>query len=249
MQLVPQSTFVTPHYIQELGEEGLTLHDVAKSLGIEFKNAKVALEKNINDYTAVEISTTVASGPIRGNVEVTSYALSTDDAKFFVASYRNEIGKAYLRFLIQCEKAVLRGTTRSGYEPISPVLRDSLEAYSLLGVPLHLVQIEAVKDVKALTGRDLTNGLAIAPAQQRIQDEDVFLAPTELAKHLGFQSAIAVNRALERAGLQVRCNDEWTPTAEASGLVFRQAWTRGPKSGYHLKWRLTHVQSKLESAK
>jgi hypothetical protein len=130
---------------------------------------------------------------------------------------------------------------------VAPVLRDALEAYSLLGVPLHLVQQEAVKDVKALTGRDLTNGLALAPAQQRIPDEDVFLAPTELAKHLGFQSAIAVNRALERAGLQVRRNGEWVPTEGASGLFFRQAWTNGSKSGYNLRWRLAAIAKALKS--
>jgi phage anti-repressor protein len=249
MSLVPQnpeSTFVTPHYLQELGEEGLTLHEVAASLGIEFKEAKRALEKNISDYTAVEFATSVASGPIRGNVEVTSYALSTDDAKFFVASYRNEVGKAYLRFLIQCEKALMQ-RDRSPYVPVAPALRDALEAYSLLGAPLHLVQIEAVKRVKQQTGQDLTSGLAIAPAQQRIPDEDIFLAPTELAPHLGLQSAIAVNRALERAGLQVRRNGEWFPTEEASGLFFRQSWTRGSKSGYNLRWRLSAITKALKS--
>ena len=36
--------------------------------------------------------------------EVESYVLSVEDAKFFVAGYNNEVGKAYRRWLIQCEK-------------------------------------------------------------------------------------------------------------------------------------------------
>jgi hypothetical protein len=249
MQLVPQSTFVTPHYIQELGEEGLTLHEVAKSLGIEVKHAKVAYELSSEDYSGVEVSTHQTIQEVTGFSyvrEVKSYALSTDDAKFFVASYRNEVGKAYLRFLIQCEKAVLQ-RDRTPYVAVAPALKDSLEAYSLLGVPLHLVQQEAVKRVKQQTGQDLTSGLALAPAQQRIPDEDVFLAPTELAQRLGLKSAIAANRALEKAGLQERRNGEWIPTTAASGISFRQAWTNGSKTGYNLRWRLSAIIKALNT--
>lgn len=101
---VTGSTFVIPSAKSELnGELGLTLHEVATSLGIEFKHAKAVLEKNINDYSTVEISATVNAG-FAGTVEVKSYVLDVDDAKLFVASYNNDVGKGYRKFLIQCEK-------------------------------------------------------------------------------------------------------------------------------------------------
>jgi hypothetical protein len=56
-EAMTQSKFIAPHYITELGEEGLTLHEIAQSLGIQFKHAKEALEKNLSDYSTVEIST------------------------------------------------------------------------------------------------------------------------------------------------------------------------------------------------
>jgi phage anti-repressor protein len=67
--------------------------------------AKVAFEKNINDYSAVEFSATVEGG-FAGPKEVKSYILTVEDAKFFVAGYNNEIGKAYRRHLIQCESTL-----------------------------------------------------------------------------------------------------------------------------------------------
>jgi phage anti-repressor protein len=101
--LIP-SQFVSPSPRSELnGELGLDLHEIAKSLGAEFKEIKRVFEKNINDYSAVEFSTLVEGG-FAGPKEVKSYVLSVEDAKFFVAGYNNEVGKAYRRWLIQCEK-------------------------------------------------------------------------------------------------------------------------------------------------
>jgi hypothetical protein len=80
-------------------------------LGISFGHAKVAYEKNSSDYSGIEIS--IPSGnPV--NPIVLSYSLTTEDAKFFVAGYNNETGKAYRRFLISCERKLLPfGTLRA----------------------------------------------------------------------------------------------------------------------------------------
>ena len=110
--LVQGSSFVAPHFISELGCEGLTLHEVAKSLGIEFKHAKEAFTKNINKYDGVKISAS-SGNPINPTVE--TYVLCTDDAKLFVASYNNDLGWAYRKFLIQCEKAIMKIPTMLEY--------------------------------------------------------------------------------------------------------------------------------------
>lgn len=97
--------FVSPSPRSELnGELGLDHYQIAKSLGAEPADIKRALDKNRNDYSLMETSTIVDAGPIRGKMEVPLYILSLEDAKFFVAGYNNEVGKAYRRWLIQCEK-------------------------------------------------------------------------------------------------------------------------------------------------
>ena len=56
LALVPNNGFVAPHFIEELGCEGLTLHEVAKSLEIQFCHAKENLMKNIKHYSGIEVS-------------------------------------------------------------------------------------------------------------------------------------------------------------------------------------------------
>jgi len=138
---VSNTSFVTPHFIEELGCEGLTLHEVARSLGIEFKHAKECLEKNLEDYTAVEVSTQQAIQEVTGHSyarTIKSYVLSTEDAKFFVSGYNNEIGKSYRKFLIQCEKALLQ--TR---QPVKPPTQLELakQVVQLLEMQEHQVKV------------------------------------------------------------------------------------------------------------
>jgi hypothetical protein len=108
---VTESTFIKPYYIAALGREGLSLMDISESLNIEYKHAKEAYSKNASDYTAVEISTPVDFGPIRGIVNIMVPHLSTDDAKFYVTQSRTKAGKGYCRFLIECEKVALAPKT------------------------------------------------------------------------------------------------------------------------------------------
>ena len=48
------------------------------------------------------VFTAPSGNPINPTVE--SYVLDLDSAKFFVAKWDSEVGDAYTRFLIQCEK-------------------------------------------------------------------------------------------------------------------------------------------------
>ena len=104
LQIVPEVSFVKPHFIKELGEEGLTLHEVAKSINIEFKHAKEKIERMI-EKGRITVAVYTTSNETNG-LDVKSYYLNTDNAKFFVAKWDSDIGDAYTKFLIQCEKAV-----------------------------------------------------------------------------------------------------------------------------------------------
>lgn len=251
-EALAHSNFIAPHYIEELGEEGLTLHEIAQSLGIQFKHAKEALEKNLSDYNAVEISTQQEIQEVTGFTyarKVNSYALTTEDAKFFVAGYNNAIGKAYRRYLIQCEKAVHRLAQQvremTPYEKGLNAAEVFMKAGELFGAPKHLVQIEAVKEAKRYAGVDLSPLLRLSPVQDDIPEEEEMLEPTELAVRLGIPSAIVMNRRLREFGLQVKTKDGWEPTPVGKTMCTRHAWQSGAKSGYNLKWNVKAVAQVL----
>lgn len=246
------SNFVSPHYIEELGEEGLTLHEIAQSLGIEFKEAKRVLEKNLSDYSAVEISTQQEIQEVTGftySRKVNSYVLNTEDAKFFVAGYNNDIGKAYRRYLIQCEKAVQKlAKVRQELTPHEKAV-DAFSAFmkigEMIGAPKHLVQIEAAKEAKRYSGIDPSPVLQLSPAQDNIPDEEEMLEPTELAARLGVSSAVVMNRTLKEYGLQIKVKGGWEPTPVGKTMCTRHAWKMGDKSGYNLKWNVRAVAQVL----
>jgi hypothetical protein len=112
-----------------------------------------------------------------------------------------------------------------------------------LGVPDYFVQIEATKATDARYGVNFSPLLLKAPAQDNIQEQDVMLEPTELAKSLGYKSARAMNLRLEELGLQVNGVDGWEPTTAGAQHCAKHAWKNGHKSGFNLKWRLSVLRA------
>lgn len=107
---IPASTFVSPSPRAELGgQPGLTLHEVAQSCDLDFKNAKQRFlrlqeEGEFDGLTVAEFSTAIESGNfLRPTQEVQSFVLDVESAKLFVATLRTDIGRAYRRHLIACE--------------------------------------------------------------------------------------------------------------------------------------------------
>jgi prophage antirepressor-like protein len=125
-------------------------------------------------------------------------------------------------------------------------LECTLKAGNLLSAPLHIVQQEAVKEVRKETGIDYTHLLVHAEAQQTIQPNEVMLEPTELAIELGFNSAIAVNKWLGEQSLQVKSNKRWEPTESGKTYCSVHAWNAKNKSGYNLRWNVVKLKSLSE---
>jgi hypothetical protein len=100
--------FIQPHFIEELGEEGLTAHEIAQSLGVEIADVLRKIKRNkwnsgiINNFNVMSYGYT---NPIN-NRNVVSYYLNTNAAKVFVARWSNKIGDGYLMFLFRCEEVV-----------------------------------------------------------------------------------------------------------------------------------------------
>jgi hypothetical protein len=110
--LTTDTSFIKPYFIEELGEEGLTSHDVAKSLQISVKHVHERIKrsfeedcKNIPSWRLVAVATTIDSGTYAERQGI-SYLLNTAAAKAFVATYRNKIGLSYLNYLFGCEAIV-----------------------------------------------------------------------------------------------------------------------------------------------
>ncbi len=125
------------------------------------------------------------------------------------------------------------------------LLKADLEVSALLGIPLHLAQVEAVKVVMHETGIDYLPRLALAPAQSNIQEDNLMLEPADLAKRLGIKNGEEVNRWLARMGLQEKSGNSWVPTAKAEGKCAQHQWSTKYKSGYNLKWSVAFIQSFL----
>jgi len=137
--------------------------------------------------------------------------------------------------------------TQEQPKPLAPpiyILSTRLEAAHLLGVPLHIAQVEAVKAAKLLTGEDFTPILRLAPAQSNIEESQMMLEPTELGKRRGISGA-KMNKLLAEAGLQINVNESWQPTALGKPLCSTHQWVANGKSGYNLKWNVAAVESRL----
>ena len=128
--------------------------------------------------------------------------------------------------------------------PVQAVLSEQLGIGQLFGVPVHLAQVEACKNVKAVTGVDLSAWLALAPAQDNLGATDVFLEPTDIGERFGLKG-FEINEGLKSLGLQVKVGKSYTPTERAGGNAQFHQWTKAGKSGVNLKWRVSFVKSQL----
>lgn len=102
------NSFVKPHFIEELGEEGLYAHEIAKALGGELKRVHEKLKRGkwhsgvVQEWRVVVYTSSNDSN----GLPIESYALNTAAAKAFVARWESNIGDAYLNFLFHCEAEI-----------------------------------------------------------------------------------------------------------------------------------------------
>jgi hypothetical protein len=97
-----------------LGEDGLTAHQIAESLGIKAKHVHEKLRRNEWQHKKVpnwRVAVYTAANDSNG-LGIESFALNTRAAKAFVARWANEIGDAYLDFLFECERLALEEVPR-----------------------------------------------------------------------------------------------------------------------------------------
>lgn len=118
------------------------------------------------------------------------------------------------------------------------MIKTHLSVWELLNVPEHIRQQEVVKQVNRETGVDFSPALKFAPAQLKVDDQELMLEPTELANALGFKTASAANLWLQKIEMQVKTKNGWEPTEKGRSFCARHSWTKGNKQGYNLRWNL-----------
>ena len=84
-----ESNFVKPYFIEELGEEGLTAHDIAKALGVNVREVhkkcrRMLASKKPSVFAPVPYGTTVFTGTYREK-KIEPFLFVTNAAKAFVA--------------------------------------------------------------------------------------------------------------------------------------------------------------------
>ena len=239
----------------QAGESWFVLKDLLDAMGSSTPTSKAvtSVEQGLGKgYTNV-LPLQTAGG------EQQTIIISEPAATFLVARSNTDKGRQLNRFIHLEVLPSLRKTgsyrmaqaqhagpvTAAPEQAAAAALDGTLRAASILGVPLHLAQIESVKAVRLAHRVDFSPLLTHAPAQSNVPELEIMLEPTELAERLGVPSARAMNAILRDAGLQAKANGEWRPTERGKSMCSRHAWSRGDKSGYNFKWRLAPVRKAL----
>ena len=239
-----QDLYVRIVMLGDLPEPWFVATDVAEAL--EYRNAPDMTRNLDDDEKGTQIVRTLG-----GDQEMT--VINESGLYSAILRSRKPEAKAFKKWVTSEVLPSIRKTGSYSADNTFPTTaarrtaEDSLAMASLLGVPTHLAQIEAIKHARLSTGVDFSYLLHHAPAQNSVADDEVMLEPTELGKHLGL-SAVAVNRKLEAVGLQTRDHAGcWQPTEKGAPISFRHSWTSKGKSGYNLKWKLQAVKALLAS--
>lgn len=109
--LVPiPDSFVKPHYIEELGEEGLTAAEIAKAMGVEVDNVRQKLNRGWAERTKRRNSFILSNVMMKNinGLEFYEWVLNTKAAKKFVGQYQSDAGDAYFEFLLECEDVAVK---------------------------------------------------------------------------------------------------------------------------------------------
>ena len=111
--------------------------------------------------------------------------------------------------------------------------------------PEHFVAIEEAKYIYKIGGPDLRNVVSQLPCSQNIKEDEIMLEPTELAYKLGISSGMKMNQILSELGLQAKTDKGWVCTDKAKTICARHSWSKGNKSGYNYKWKLSAIKEMI----
>jgi|LakMenE01Jun11ns_1017448.scaffolds.fasta_scaffold9958691_18 hypothetical protein len=110
---------IKPYYIDEIGCDGLSNHDIAQCLGASVGH----INRKIKTILSIIPELSPIGIPTTRKGSTAKIYLPTHTAKLIVAKYDNKIGLGYLRFLLMCEK-IAQERINSIEAPYKPKLLD-----------------------------------------------------------------------------------------------------------------------------
>lgn len=231
------------------GQLGLTMssREIAELTGKEHKNVLADVRKMLEDLklTSAEFSADLPDS--YGRLQA-AFKLPKRETLILVSGYSTEL-RARIIDRWQDLESTQQPQALPAPRQAACIIESDLHIANLLGVPIHFAQSEAVKHARLSTGYDVSHLLQFAPAQSSIPDTEVMLEPTELARELGYSSAVAMNKALAKVGLQVSNFGKWEAIGFGASISARHQWVKGGKTGYNLKWNVAKVRQALEATK
>lgn len=156
-----ENEFVAPHFIDELGEDGLTLHEVSRGLQATHQHVRDRLE-NLIRKGAISLAHAITCPNETNGLPVNSYVLTVEDSKMLAASYDNEAGFGYRRFLIQCEKKLK--------EVLTPKLPSHLETAKMLVSALEENERLSKENLVLVPKAEMADKLLLSDALILIKD-------------------------------------------------------------------------------
>lgn len=117
-----ETVFVAPHYIEELGCDGLTAEEIATSLGADVDVVRRKLRERGEYVILVDLGVKLSVGRIYNNngVEFEEFFLSTEAAKLFVARYQNEVRDGFLKSLVVDSASLQRAAAKVTESKLTP---------------------------------------------------------------------------------------------------------------------------------
>lgn len=122
------------------------------------------------------------------------YAMTLDMAKEISIIQRSELGKQFRQYFIECEKKLK--------EVITPKLPQTYKE----------ALIELVKTIEEKE--------RIEEEKNKLIHQSKLYTTTEIAKEVGFRSAAAFNKDLEKKKIQYKCNNAWVLNARYAELGY-----------------------------
>jgi len=163
MSNIVATNFVEPHFIEELGEDGLTSTEIATSIAMQKGNLH-RLAESLASKGFLELSQIEKVKNHLGQT-VTDYLFTVEDAKLLVTQSSTAAGIGYCRYLIQVEKQA-RELANNPAKMFEGMSSDQLQAMSVLTAKL------AEEQKKIIHMSKVTNSaLSTAAKQGRILAE------------------------------------------------------------------------------
>lgn len=169
--------------------------DVSERFSTWFeRQIKYGFDKNV-DYVGCKIFNTQAKQ------ELVDYVLTISCAKEIAMLQKNEKGKIARQYFIECERKLIEQTQSKAPTTLKEALRLALE-------------LEEKRELAEARAEEAENKNSL------LMHTNKTYTASEIAKEIGFTSAIKLNEFLKDKKVQYKQNGTWLPTAKYSELGY-----------------------------